>query len=314
MKLRAALFAVSLFALGAPAWADQPSAPVAAPPAAVLTEVEPALYAVRDADSTIYLFGTVHIRRPGSQWGGANARAALAEADEVWTELEINDDIQQRAAALVLQYGMAPSDQPLSSVLTPEENRRLRAMTKRLGAPEAMFERMRPWLAAITLSMMPMMQAGYETAAGVDNAIDAAAVANGQRRRAFETIEQQIGFLANLAPDVQRQMLVDTLGQTDMTPDQVDALSDAWERGDVEALERLVVDEMRSEYPDVYAVLFAQRNNAWMAVLTEELAGSGVDFIAVGAGHLLGSDGLVEQFRARGIAVERVSPAEQASR
>ncbi len=310
MRLHAfAAFTAVVLAFTAPVSADQPVAP-----APVLTEIEPALYAVRDADSTIYLFGTVHIRRPGSHWGGANARAALTEADEVWTELEIGDDMQQRAAALVLQYGMAPTDQPLSSVLTPEENRRLRATTKRLGAPELMFERMRPWLAAITLSMMPMMQAGYETAAGVDNAIDAAAAANGQQRRAFETIDQQIGFLANLGPEVQHQMLVDALDGADMPVEEIDLMSSAWERGDVETLERLVVDDMRAQYPDVYAVLFAQRNAAWMDVLTRELAGSGVDFVAVGAGHLLGSDGLVEQFRARGVTVERVSPVAQVSR
>lgn len=311
MKLRAALFALTAFALVAPARADQVTASAPQP---VLTDVEPALYAVRDADSTIYLFGTVHIRRPGSQWGGANARAALAESDEVWTELEITDDAQARAQVLVVQLGMAPADQPLSSLLTEAENAKLTGLLQRHNASPAMFNRMRPWLAAITLSMMPMLQAGYETAAGVDNAIDAAATANGQRRRAFETIEQQIGFLANLAPEVQHQMLVDALAQTEMGAEQIDLLSTAWERGDVDTLERLVVEDTRQQYPEVYRVLLVERNNAWMDVLTRELDRSGVDFIAVGAGHLLGPDGLVEQFRARGIAVERVSPAEQVSR
>ena len=142
----------------------------------------------------------------------------------------------------------------------------------------------------------------------------AAAEANRQQRRAFETIEQQIGFLANLAPDVQRQMLVDAIDQTEMTSEQLDLLSTAWERGDVDTLERLVVEDTRQQYPEVYRVLFAERNNAWMETLTRELDGSGVDFVAVGAGHLLGPDGLVEQFRAGGLTVERVSPAEQASR
>ena len=94
----------------------------------------------------------------------------------------------------------------------------------------------------------------------------------------------------------------------------MDTLSTAWERGDVDTLERLVVEETRQQYPDVYRVLFAERNNAWMDVLMRELDGSGVDFVAVGAGHMLGPDGLIEQFRARGLTVERVSPAEQASR
>ncbi len=83
-------------------------------------------------------------------------------------------------------------------------------------------------------------------------------------------------------------------------------MTTAWERGDLDMLERVVVDDTREEYPDVYEALFVRRNNAWMDVLVRELEGSGVDFVAVGAGHLLGQDGLVAQLRARGYTVERV--------
>jgi len=83
-------------------------------------------------------------------------------------------------------------------------------------------------------------------------------------------------------------------------------LSTAWEEGDERALEHAVIDDTRTEYPDLYRMLFLDRNNAWMTVLTHEMEGSGVDFIAVGAGHIIGSDGLVAQFRARGYRVERV--------
>jgi uncharacterized protein YbaP (TraB family) len=68
----------------------------------------------------------------------------------------------------------------------------------------------------------------------------------------------------------------------------------------------VVVDDTREEYPDVYEALFVRRNNAWIEILLRELQGSGVDFVAVGAGHLLGEDGLVAQLRARGYTVERV--------
>jgi uncharacterized protein YbaP (TraB family) len=302
----AGLLAALMFAFVAPASARTG---VAAAAPAQLRAVEPALFVARDADSTLYLFGTVHIRQPGADWGGANAHAALAESEEVWTELEITDDVQTRAAGLVLQHGMLPPGQTLSALLSPQENGRLQLMTKRLGVPSAMFERMRPWLAAITLSILPMQQAGYESGAGVDEAIDAAADAAGKRMRAFETIEQQIGFLANLSPELQRQMLVETLVSTEDTS-QFDALSQAWERGNLEAMEAQVIDEMRDSYPEVYAVMFVQRNNAWIETLMRELDGAGVDFVAVGAGHMLGDDGLVAQLRARGVTVERVSPAE----
>jgi uncharacterized protein YbaP (TraB family) len=83
-------------------------------------------------------------------------------------------------------------------------------------------------------------------------------------------------------------------------------MSTAWEQGDERALERAVIDDTRVEYPELYQMLFVDRNNAWMTELTREMEGSGVDFIAVGAGHIIGSDGLVAQFRARGYRVERV--------
>lgn len=309
MKLRAACVAL-LFAFVAPASARTP----VVPETQALREVEPALFVARDADSTLYLFGTVHIRRPGSQWGGANARAALAEADEVWTEIELNDDARARAQVLLLQHGMAPSDQPLSSVLAADDYQRLGRLAQQYGAPIAMFDRMRPWLAAITLSVLPMIHAGYDPQEGVDEAIDAFAEANGKSRRAFETIEQQVGFLANLTPEVQSQMLVDAIREAGKGDQEVDGLQNAWETGDLETMQTLVIDDMRAQYPAVYDVMFLQRNNAWMDTLTRELDGSGVDFVAVGAGHLLGEHGLVEQLRARGVIVERVSPAGSTAR
>lgn len=297
------------WAAGAAALMLALAAPAAAETAAPPQPVNPALFVVRDADSAIYLFGTVHVRRPGSAWGGANAQAALAEADEVWTELEMSSLAQQEAMQLTIQYGFAPADQPLSSMLTAEQNTRLAELAASMNMPAAMFERMRPWLAAITLSVGPMLQAGYDPSAGVDRSIDAVAAEAGKTRRAFETIEQQIGFLANLSEDVQHAMLVEALAGAGETPGDLEVMMRAWEKGDLVLLERLVLDETRTQYPEVYDVLFVQRNNAWVATLLTELDGSGVDFVAVGAGHLLGEDGLVAQLRARGLSVERVSPA-----
>jgi uncharacterized protein YbaP (TraB family) len=293
--LLAPLFVALMVALA------QPVAAQSAP-----KEISPALFVARDADSTLYLFGTVHVRRPGGSWGGRDARAALAESDEVWTEVEMTPDADARAQALMVRHGMAPPDRPLSSWLSAEENERLRALMQRLGAPPHVIEAMQPWLAAITLSVLPMIQAGYDPNAGVDREIDAAAGAAGKRMRAFETIEEQIGFLSGFSPEMQRQILLDAIAETEKGPRQLDALSIAWEQGDLDLLEEYVIDDMREEYPELYDVLFVRRNAAWMETLVRELDGAGVDFVAVGTGHLLGEHGLVAQLRARGVRVERV--------
>ncbi|GAM98225.1 lipoprotein [alpha proteobacterium U9-1i] len=268
--------------------------------------IDPALYVVRDADSTMYLYGTVHVRPAGADWGDAEVRAALAETQEIWTEIEISPAVEARGQALARRYGMAPPGKTLSSSLSADENARLQALTRRLGIPASALEPMQPWLAGLTLTIVPIMQAGFSPTSGVDRFVDGYGDQHGKTMRALETVEDQLGFLANLSPELQRQMLREAIDEAADGPAMLAEMTRAWDRGDDDALARLVVDDTRVSYPELYDVLFVRRNNAWMETLTQELAGAGVDFVAVGGGHIVGEDGLVAQFRARGFSVERV--------
>lgn len=274
-------------------------------PAAAQQGIDPALFVVRDADSTMYLYGTVHVRPSGADWGDDDVRAALAQAEEIWTEVLMTPESEAQTQQLALQYGRAPAGRPLSSWLSAGDNTRLNALTTRLGIPTGALEQLQPWLASLTLSIVPILQAGYSPTSGVDRQIDAYGDANGRTMRSFETAEQQLGFFAGLSDDLQRQFLLETINETENGVAMINAMTAAWERGDLESLEAAVINDTREQYPELYNVIFVQRNNAWMDVLVQEMNGAGVDFVAVGAGHLLGSDGLVEQFRARGYTVER---------
>lgn len=266
----------------------------------------PALFVVRDADSTLYLYGTIHLRRAGAPWGSPAVEAALDRSEEIWTEMEVSPAAEARSRQLALQQGLAPPGRPLSSWLSAEERTRLAAAEARLGVQPQALEALRPWLAGLTLTLAPMIQAGYDPAAGVDRAIDAYGDARNKRMRFFETPDDQVGFMAGLPDDVQRAMLMEAVDEADEGAQMLDALSAAWDRGDVPELERLLNEDMRDEYPDVYEALIRRRNQAWMIVLMQELHGAGVDFVAVGAAHIVGPDGLVEQLRRRGLRVERV--------
>lgn len=266
----------------------------------------PALYVVRDADSTMYLFGTLHIRRPGAPWGGPVAQAGLAEAQEVWTELIISPETDAQTQGLAMRYGMAEAGRPLSSYFSAEENARIAAAAQQLGLQPQMIEPMRPWLAGISLSVLSMMRAGYDPAQGADRLVDAYADANGKTARAFETAEQQLQMLAGMSDELQRQMMLDTLDEIEGGGELMATMDTAWQTGDQATLERIVVTDLRREWPEFYQALLVNRNNAWVETLHTEMQGAGVDFVAVGAGHMLGEDGVVAQLRARGYTVERV--------
>ncbi len=277
-----------------------------APTAQQTDGITPLLYAVRDADSTMYLYGTVHVRPRGADWGNDRVRAAIDESGEVWTELMMTPEADQQTQVLALRLGAAEPGRPLSSWLTPEENASLNVVTTRLGMPQGALEPYRPWLAALTLTLAPLMQAGYDPASGVDRSIDVYSDNAGKTMRALETPEQQLNFFANLSAEAQREMLREAINESESITAMIGDMSAAWEQGNERALERAVIDDTRVEYPELYQMLFVDRNNAWMTELTREMEGSGVDFVAVGAGHIIGSDGLVAQFRARGYRVERL--------
>jgi uncharacterized protein YbaP (TraB family) len=266
--------------------------------------ITPALYAVRDADSTMYLYGTVHVRPRGADWGNARIRAALDESDEVWTELTMSPEADAQTQAMAVQFGRAT--RPLSSWLSEEENARLNAATARVGLPDGALEGLKPWAAALTLTVVPLMQAGFDPQSGVDRSIDAYADAAGKRMRALETAQQQYLFFDTMSAELQHEMLLEAIDQVDEVATMIGAMSETWEDGNETALARVVIEETRTEYPELYESLFVARNNAWMEELVREMEGAGVDFVAVGAGHVIGRDGLVAQFRARGYRVERV--------
>jgi uncharacterized protein YbaP (TraB family) len=296
MAMKTALIAL-IAALAASACAD---ARTAAPS-------EPAVFAVRDADSTVYLYGTVHVRPNGADWGGPIAHAALASASDVWTEMDISPETDAHGQQLARQLSAAPADRPLSSLLTPAENARLRALCTHLHIDPGALEHLQPWAASLTLTLLPIMQAGYDPQSGVDRDVDAYADAHRLREHAFETIDEQLGFLANLSPQLQHQMLLEAIDEAAQGPSEIAEMTRAWERGDTDALQRSVVDETHRDYPELYQVLFVRRNAAWLPIIERELAGANTEFIAVGAGHLLGPDGLIAQLRARGLRVERLT-------
>lgn len=263
----------------------------------------PALWVIRDADSTLYLFGTVHVLRPTTAWGSARVDAAFAGADQVWFEIS-NPDDQAAIIPLIQQHGLSP-DRPLSSLLSADEMAELTAAATAAGLPAAQLDIFRPWFAGLTLSVAPLVKAGYDPQSGVELILKARADAAGKPVHGFETIDRQIGILAGMSEADQLAFLRSTLEAWEDATVELDQMVDAWATGDVATLERVSVDEMREEAPAVYQALLVQRNTDWAGQIQTLLAGSGTAFIAVGAAHLAGEDSVQEILEDRGVTVTR---------
>jgi uncharacterized protein YbaP (TraB family) len=264
----------------------------------------PGLWVVRDADSTIYLFGTVHVLKPETPWGTDRVDQAFASADEYWFEVADLNDVAG-AVPIIQSRGVSP-DRPLSSLLTAEELVSLDAAAQTVGASAAQLDPLRPWLASLQLALASIQKAGYVAANGGDQVLHARAAATGKPIKGFETMPQQIGFIADMPEEAQLAMLRSGLKEFDKAEVVLGQMVTAWSTGDVEGLDVLIGQEMKAESPELYATFFTRRNQNWADQVQTLLAGSGTVFISVGAGHLAGGDSLQALLAQRGVQVERI--------
>ncbi|WP_295198647.1 TraB/GumN family protein [uncultured Brevundimonas sp.] len=285
---------------GVPADALAQTAAPAAP--APIQGEGPALWVVKDADSTLYLFGSVHVLRPTTGWASPRVEAAFDSASDIWFEIS-NPDDQAAVMPLIQQHGLSP-ETPLSSRLTPQENAELDAAAQAMGASAAQLQPMKPWLAALSLSVAPLIKAGYDPKSGVELVLKARAEAAGKPIHGFETIDKQIGILAGLPDDVQLVFLRETLKDYENAATKLDEMVEAWARGDVATLDRVTITEMKEASPALYQAVLVDRNTDWANQIQTLLEGSGTAFIAVGAAHLTGDDSVQAILQKRGVTVE----------
>ncbi|RZJ32426.1 MAG: TraB/GumN family protein [Brevundimonas sp.] len=292
----AVLFAGQAHAAEAPAQA-------APPPIARAPGDGPALWAIRDADSTVYLYGTIHMLKPGTAWGSDKVDAAFDSASELWLEVTDPDD-QSELGPLFQQYGVRPG-QPLSSWLTPDEQAQLDRAARASGMETAQIDPFRPWFAAILIATGPLKAAGFDPAQGVELNLRSRAMAAGKSIHGFETVGQQIRGLAEMSDENQRVYLRHYLRTYDTAAAGFDQAVAGWIAGDQAALTDYARENGKAISQETHDVFMARRNAAWADQIQQRLQGSGVSFIAVGAAHLAGDDSVQALLTARGLTVTR---------
>jgi len=263
-------------------------------------QAEPAMWVVKDADSTIYLLGTFHLTKPSMDWRSDKIDTAFEESDELWLEATDNGDVAA-LQGLVVKYGLDRAH-PLSRKLSSDDWARVQSAAKVGGVPVTAVEQMRPWLAAVSLVVAPAVKQGYDPAKGADKLLEASAMAARKTIKTFETPEQQILMFASLSEESEVAMLVQSLDDLASSTNYVDRMADAWMAGDIGALEAMSVGRLK-DAPELYDTMFVRRNLDWCDQIAAMMKGAGTSFIAVGAGHLVGDQSVPAILAERGFTV-----------
>jgi hypothetical protein len=271
--------------------------------AAGAAHAEPAIWVVKGPHSTVYLFGTVHLLKPGGEWLTPKIKNAFDKSDNLTLEIANIDD-QAAMAPVVMKLGF-DADHPLDKLLAADDESRLEAAEKDLGLPSAQINLMRPWMASITLTLVPMMKQGYDPQSGVDRELKKLADGRKEPVNGFETAEQQLRYFADMPNAEQIVMLRESIDDYPTAIAKIDELEKAWADGDVDKVGDLINTDMKRDDPALYDLMLVKRNKNFANQIADKVKGTGVSFVAVGAGHLAGADSVQAQLAKMGIKAER---------
>ena len=302
LRLKSVLAATATCAL---AW----SIPAAAqttptePPTVTVKDVDPALWVVKDEDTTVYLFGSVHILKPGLGWFDDGVKTAFDSSDQLVLEL-----VEPPAAEVQALFGKLAMDQQgktLRSKMNDADRAVYEAAMGKLGIPAPAFDPFDPWAAAVTLSLVAMQKSGFDPNSGVEKQLTAAAKVSNKPIAGLETMEFQLGVFDTLPEAEQIAFLVESAKMIDDTSSMMDKMVDMWASAETESLGQLMNEGLTSR--TLYDALLTKRNANWAKWISARMAKPGVTFIAVGAGHLAGPTSVQNLLPAYGLSATRVA-------
>ena len=269
-------------------------------------DADPALWVIRDADTTIYLFGTIHLL-DGRTWFNDEVKTAFDASRELVLEARIPEDPAAFAAGM-MQQARDTTGRTISSRLTPAQNAALNRLLARIGVPEGAFDRFEPWFVSLTLTAVLAQEVGISGENGPETILTAAARARSMPIGELEGMAHQIGIFDRMPEALQVTQLIQTLDEFESASEKLGPMLSAWSMGDVERLGTLTDESMGQDADSraLYRIIFTDRNAAWAGWIQRRLAQPGIVFIAVGAGHLAGNDSVQAVLRARGIQSARV--------
>jgi uncharacterized protein len=274
-------------------------------PATARAPQGPALWQVSDKDTTIYLFGTIHLLPRNANWRTPKFEQAVQKSQNLVLETLIDTSNPAQLAALMGQMGFSNGLPPLASRVEPAKVPALEAAIAKTKLPRGVFDRMETWAAAFTLLGVQFQTLGLQGEQGVENVLRRHFTAQGKQVGELESNREQLAFFDTLPEHAQRQLLASAIENPQAMHVQFDSMLRAWLQGDVAAIGRTFNEDLQAS-PDLKAALLTRRNWNWSQWIQRRMAQPGTVMVAVGAGHLAGNESVQRYLESRGYKVKRL--------
>ena len=271
---------------------------------APLPDADPALWVVKDEDTTIYLFGTFHMLDGKRDWFNDEVKTAFDASKELVLEAKLPDD-PSGFQPLIAKFAVDTSGKTLTSKLPPESAKKLAEALASFGAPATAFDPFEPWFASMSVVALKAQSIGLNPEHGAEKILTAAARQSGKPIGELEGLELQFQLFDGMPEAQQLKLLSETLDSLADSNAMLGTMLDAWSAGDVDKLVELVNGPATAD-KGLYELMFTKRNANWAEWIARRLDSPGTVFLAVGAGHLAGDDNVRALLEKRGIPSARV--------
>lgn len=265
----------------------------------------PAIWVAKDIDSTLYLFGTVHLLPDDLVWQREDMRQAFDAAGTIFFEVDTGSTGQIDATVLTTRLGLRDDGLRLTDRLDNYQRNLMEAAANNGDLTIAALDAMQPWLASEYLVFAAAQNVGLSGALSADEALKSRAVREGKNIIYLESLETQIRASADLPEELQLDILTETLEQFNSLGDDATEIAEQWSVGGTDFLTEQLIRPMRARSPLVFNRLLRDRNQAWATKLSRFMEDSGTGFVAVGTAHLLGEESLLSELREQGFSVQR---------
>jgi uncharacterized protein len=263
------------------------------------------IWKVTGKQGTVYLVGSVHMLSTDYYPLSPALDTAFEASDLLVEELDFGEMMASESQLALLTRGMMPSGQSLDNVVSPATLALVNTRVKALGLPIEPLKRFKPWALALTLLALEWQSAGFDPDLGLDKHFYDRARAEHKTVKGLETVAFQISRFDEMTMPDQDRLLAQTLKELETETASVTALADAWKAGDVSTVEKIVLQDIKSDRR-MYERLVVERNRTWLPQIEALFIRPDPAFIVVGAAHLVGTDGIINALQAKGYTVQQL--------
>jgi len=266
---------------------------------------ETSVWQISNSKTSLYLGGIIHMLSKSDFPLPDAFQRAFNNSDILVLETNIDETKTESFQNKIAKNMVYVNGKTLKDVIDQQTFLKLQTFLNKRGIAVENVIKLKPSMVSIMLSVIEIKRIGM-TEQGVDNYFFSMAKNKGMRIKFLETIDEQLSFLFAMGKGNENELISKTLRDLEQLEVTMRQIKLAWRQGNEKELANITIKEMLSEYPALYNDLLVKRNNNWLPNIEKMLQSEETEIILVGALHLLGNKGLLQQLRNKGYKIKQL--------